>query len=227
MKIPITYPKAAALAISISLIVGGLLLYFSTPQPNNPTPNDYRDILDRLKHEGYSFQFPNDTFTGKTVVLIHDVDYNFEGAKVLAEVEQEYGLRSVFYLRPDANYFTTSIKFFRELEAEGWQIGLHYDCLSRADNDTALALEMFRAHTTYLRTFFNVSLTSYHGDVEYRTDINNYRLYAENTDVWRELELTEVYSYQNFSYIRDTDNHLIIPESLGNLVIVQLHADWW
>lgn len=226
-RIHIKYPKVAASAIAIGLIFSGLLLYFNTPQPLRPNVDAYRDILDQLTIEGYSFHFPNETFSGKTAILIHDVDYSFKGAKVLAEIERDYDVRSVFYLRPDADYFTASISTFQLLESEGWKIGLHYDCLSRADNDTTLALAIFKAQTAYIRSFFNVTETSYHGDAQYRVDIINLQLYVENKDVWNELGLFEVYSYQNFSYIRDTDNILVIPETLSNLVLVQLHADWY
>lgn len=227
MKINMKYPKAAAASIGISLILVGAMLILNPAQPVKQQPETYRDLLKRLQAEGYQFRFPTENFTEKTALLIHDVDYRFSGAQVLTEIEREFGVRSVFYLRPSAGWFTQSISYFQQLEREGWKIGIQQDCLSRTDGNTTLATQLFKAQVAYMRTFFNVSSSTYHGDVEYRLDISNFDLYLNNKTVWTEQGLTEVYGLEDYSYIRDTDNHLVIPQELGNLVIVQLHADWW
>jgi hypothetical protein len=77
-----------------------------------------------------------------------------------------------------------------------------------------------------MRIFFNITSTSYHGD-NYNLTIINLDLYKANVATWQQLGLMEVYAIKIDSYISDTNNHLVIPENLGNTVLVQLHCDWW
>lgn len=215
--------KIKAVLFILALVSAIGTIFLCLPQKRNP--NEYRNILTRLKNEGYTCRFPDENFTGKTALLIHDVDYSFSGAAVLAKVEREFGVRSVFCLRPSAGWYTQSISSFQRLEQEGFKVAIQQDCLSRSDGNATLALQLFKAQLKYMCEFFNVTVSDYHGDVEYNVEIGNFELYDAET--WRQLGLTEIYAYQNYSYIRDTDNKLIIPETLKDLVIVQLHSDWW
>jgi len=195
-------------------------------EPEVHTAQTYRDLLQNLTDQGYAFRLPTDEIKGKTAILIHDVDFNYTGARVLTEVEKEFNTRSCFYLRPDAEYYTQSIPFFLKLQSQGWQIGIQYDTLSRTGGNQTLALELFKAQLAYMRAFFNVSSSTYHGD-KYNSSILNLNLYRQNVDAWRQLGLKEVYSLDDYSYVRDTNNILVVPDMLGDLVLVQLHSDWW
>lgn len=221
--------QVAIVCVGLAILLTGALIVIPRPSAETKFGKQvYVNLLTRLRSEGYTFALPTSNITGKTAILIHDVDFSYEGAETLASVEREFGVKSCFYLRPDAEYWTfpKSIQYFRGLECGGWQIGLHYDCLSRADGNMTFALELFKAQVEYTRKFFNIQSTSYHGD-NYNLSINNYDLYEKNKLVWQTLNLTEIYSLENYSYIRDTNFNLVIPESLGDLVLVQFHADYW
>ena len=208
--------------------MGSILFQAVFPQAG-PFPKErYRELLTKLRNDGYAFAFPFEAVnSSKTAVIINDVDFEYSGANSLSEVEREFGVRSWFFLRVDAAYFSQSIKFFKGLENEGWVIGFQYDSLSRADGNMTFAAELFSAQVVYIRSFFNVSLTTYHGDNEYNVSILNFELFQQNPELWQSLALKEVYSLQNFTYVRDTNRELVVPEQLGDLVLVQLHTNWW
>ena len=83
-------------------------------------------------------------------------------------------------------------------------------------------MQLFRAQLSYMREFFNISTTDYHGD-NYNFKILNMDLYDEQE--WRTMKLNEVYSL-NFSYVTDSNNVYLEPSSFSDLVVVQLHTDW-
>jgi len=186
-----------------------------------------RNIILKLQREGYVFVLPRDYFEGehyaKTAMLIHDADFDVQGAPVFAEIERSLGVKSAFYLRPDAEWYTQNIAYFQSLEAQGWEIGFQYDCLSRSNNNKTLAMQLFKAQLVYMREFFSISTTDYHGD-SYNFTIFNYNLYDKQE--WRTLGLNEVYSLSNYSYVTDTNNVYVEPASFGDLVVIQLHTDW-
>jgi hypothetical protein len=219
--------RAFGFALGLAFVITGALI---CGLPSERTAKSdrviYEEMLRNFIKLGYNFSLPQKNYTGKIVILVHDVDFSYEGAETLVSVERQFNIKSCFYLRPDAFYFTQSIPYFQELEREGWEIGFQYDCLSRANNNTEFAMQLWSAQLTYMRAFFTIKSTDYHGD-SYNLSISNYQLYEHNKVVWEEKEVFELYALQNFSYITDTDAHLIIPETFTDIVLVQLHTDWW
>lgn len=172
----------------------------------------YDDLLHRLGEGNYNY------------VLVHDCDFRIEGLETLLAVEKIYNVKSTCFVRPDAEYFSSSIAYLREIERGGWQIGFHYDCLSRSNGNKELAYRLFKAQLALLRTFFNVTQTRYHGDV-YNLTIGNRELYDEN--LWHELGLSEVSNIKGWSYITDANGTWREPANLTANVLVNLHSDWW
>lgn len=220
--------KALSLVLLCFLVLTGTgisVLFFR--QPSLDDGSRTRNVILKLQQEGYVFVLPRDYFEGvqyaKTALLIHDADFNVQGAPVFAEIERSLGVKSAFYLRPDAEWYTQKIAYFQSLEAEGWEIGFQYDCLSRSDNNITLAMQLFKAQLSYMRDFFNISTTDYHGD-NYNIMIFNYNLFDKQE--WSSLGLNEVYSLGNCSYVTDTNNVYVEPANFGDLVIIQLHTDW-
>ena len=189
-----------------------LLYVFSLPTATRFQPSKYDDLLHRLAVGNYSF------------VLVHDCDYRIDGLKTLLAVERIYNVKSTCYVRPDAEYFTGSLAYLQKVEREGWSIGFHYDCLSRTNGNMTLALQLFHAQLTFLRSFFNVTSTRYHGDI-YNLSIGNRALY--NEEEWREMGLTEVSNIPNWSYITDVNGTWYEEPILKHNVLVNLHSDWW
>jgi len=186
------------------------------------------DLFQRLQNEGYKFVLPkqyNGSNGLKIAILVHDTDFNMEGAKTCVEVETQFNIKSAFYLRVTAEYFTQSIEYFQGLEGEGWEIGLHYDSWSRTYPNTELGQQVFTGQVQYLRTFFTVRTTRAHGD-KYNFGIDNFQYYNEK--LWTNLGLRDFSTLrENFTYIRDTNKRYVEPNPLQNLILINLHTDFW
>lgn len=198
---------------------------------------NYTNLLQRFKNLGYRFVQPRDynsSLTGKICVIVHDVDFRWEGAAILSSIERDFGIKSAFFLRVDANYYNDNIaiSFFKDLQEQGWEIGIHYDCLSRNDGDQQAALSQYVNQISLIRQTFNVSDSRYHGDV-YNLNIHNDWLYGNHTQVWQDLHLREASStsmtelFYGWSYISDSNGKWKEPQQLGDHVLINLHADWW
>lgn len=189
----------------------------------------YRNLLERLIADGYVFILPRHygcVNSSKLAIIVHDVDFSVSGVAVFISIESEMHIKSGFYIRPDADYFTQNVEYFQALEQQGWEIGFHYDCLSRSSGDLSQASRLFEAQLVYLRTFFNISTTRYHGD-SYNLNIVNRDLYVLNQNIWRQNGLKEISNLEGWSYISDTNHQWSQPEKLGNFVLINLHSDWW
>jgi len=62
-----------------------------------------------------------------TLILRHDVDQHPRSALAMAAIEREAGVNSTWYFR----WRTADPEVIRRLRAEGFQIGLHYETLTR------------------------------------------------------------------------------------------------
>lgn len=187
-----------------------------------------KQIIEYLTMQGYKFVLPKEYFsnnyTDKIAIIIHDADFSNIGFKKFIQIESQYGIKSAFYPRPDTEWFSQTIADYQWAEKHGWEIGFQYDCLSRTNNNTKLATEIFLAQLSYMRNLFNISTTDYHGD-NYNLSICNLNLY--NQTLWHSLGLNELYSIPIYSYYSDTNNQLYTPTlPMENLVIIQLHTDW-
>jgi hypothetical protein len=188
-----------------------------------------QELIPRLQSEGYTFLTPTEYFNqptpNKTAIIIHDADFTIKGLESFIQIEKSFNVKSAFYPRPNTDWFSQSIPLLQQAETEGFEIGFQYDCLSRANNNTTFAVQLFQAQLKYMRAFLNISTTTYHGD-NFNLSINNLNLYQNNKDLWKTLELNETYSIQNYSYITDTNAEYKEPKELTNLVLIQLHTDW-
>lgn len=77
-----------------------------------------------------------------------------------------------------------------------WEIGFHYDCLSRSNGNYTLARTLFQAELTEMRTFFNITSTRAHGDVMYNSTIYNGNLYNNSRELWSQQGLIDVTSIE-------------------------------
>lgn len=192
----------------------------------------YGQLLSSLKKKGYELILPRELpekidDLKKICVLVHDVDVRVEGCKVFVEAEEKLGIKSAFFLRPDAEYFSNMIGHFQDLELEGWEIGFHYDSLSRCKGKYFAAKYLFNIQLRYIRSFFNVHSTRGHGD-SLNPKIYNEALYTHNQDEWLELELRDFTILpMKYSYIRDTHGKLVIPKPILNVVLMNCHSDWF
>lgn len=228
--------------VAASSLAWVYITYTQIQQLQQPYPaSKYLDLLQRLKNQGYSFVGPQQlsqysfgsdylikpvNSSSKIAILVHDVDFDYKGASTLAEVERAFGVRSIFFVRVDADYFTQSISYFQSLEQKGWAIGIHYDSLSRSNGNQTLAINLFTAQLIYARTFFHVDYSRSHGD-NYNLNVWNEWLYGNYTQTWSQLHLTDLTNIAGASYIADTNKVWSEPTQLKNIVLVNLHVDYW
>ena len=241
----------AFIVVTIASIIGGIQIKNLDKIPYSPT--QYQNLINKLKADGYTFVLPKDlgkTNATKIAVIVHDCDYSLNGAKVFIKTENESGIRSAFFLRPDpdswntTNYFPQNIQYFRSLESQGWEIGFHYDCLSRGDGNWTFAMQLFKAQLVYMREFFNITTTRSHGDVFYNnTFINGVRiyngwLYQHNMHTWQDLCLVDASDWTGLvdssslnqtAFYSDSGFHTWnIPANINaRRVMINLHTDWW
>jgi hypothetical protein len=221
--------RSKMLKILIGIIAINCLVWldFEIVHANDPYPESkYADLL--REFEGWTFRQGKDyeiNVSAKTIYLIHDVDFDVHGVTVFAQIEGEYGLHSSLYLRPDADYFTQNIGYFQRLEHEGWEIGFHYDCLSRCNGNRTLATALFIAQLSYMRSFFTITSCRPHGD-NYDFQIYNGALF--NQTLWKQLGLTEVANVPgSWHYITDTNRHFSDTNPKANITFINLHSDYW
>jgi hypothetical protein len=94
---------------------------------------EYREFLLLAVHHGYSIVsletwistgFPHG---GRTLILRHDVDQHPRSALAMAAIEEELELRSSWYFR----WRTAHPALIARLQGSGFEIGLHYETLTR------------------------------------------------------------------------------------------------
>lgn len=139
--------------------------------------------------------------TDHTIILRHDVDRFPRQAIALAEVERRYGLVASYYFRIPQSFDGSVIRSIADM---GHEIGLHYECLDKADGDIVRAAEILAAELDAIRELGEVKTVSMHGNPLTKFD---------NRDIWRHYEFShfgldgEVYLSMDFCkmmYYSDT-----------------------
>ncbi len=124
----------------------------------------YRELLNALLSEGYSFQTYSDFLQNpkeKVVILRHDVDdRNFHSLE-FAKIQHQLGINGTYYFRVVTNSY--SPKMMRDIESMGHEVGLHYEEMDIANGDVEKAYQMFLSHLNMFRAHVNVSTICMHG----------------------------------------------------------------
>ena len=173
------YSKARSTFKSLGLI---------REQENPPLP-EYEEFLKFISNDSfnvypiceYQTSYRKDKIN---IVLRHDLDYD-KGYE-MAKLEQEYGIRSTYYLRLHSDRYAVSevIPFYQELESKGYEIGYHYEIVDLFPFDNDTAKKVFELELEYLRRYFNVRSAAPHGllfggcsyQFEQWTDLSDYNL---------------------------------------------------
>jgi hypothetical protein len=96
---------------------------------------EYRRFLDSARGHGYRLvpleAWVRDTSEGadgeRVMIMRHDVDQHPRSALTMAEIESDLGIRSSWYFR----WRTAHPAVVAELRERGFEIGLHYETLTR------------------------------------------------------------------------------------------------
>jgi hypothetical protein len=94
------------------------------------TYDRYRDLLEGLLNDGYSFRCFSDGLGEGDVLLRHDVDYSPRKAKEIAEIESDMGVSSTFFFLVSTPLYNILAKQAREyiaaIDELGHNIQLHF-----------------------------------------------------------------------------------------------------
>lgn len=109
------------------------------------TYKSYENLLCLLKEHGYKNCLYNEwKEIKKPAILRHDIDVSLEAALNFSRIEQEYGLRAVYFVLLNTDFYNiASVKsksIVKEVIARGGVIGLHFDELAYKGTDITEAI---------------------------------------------------------------------------------------
>ena len=133
------------------------------------TLKKYRELVSALKDAGYEFVSYVDYADGrradKLVVMRHDVDRSAKRARVLAEIENEMGVRASYYFRE--KFIDDEIRY---IESLGHEVGYHYEELVTEKGDVDKAYARFVRNIEKMRQVADVRTITMHGSPTSRFD---------------------------------------------------------
>ena len=151
------------------------------------TIKKYRELISALKDAGYEFvtyaEYCEGLRADKLVVMRHDVDRSAKRACVLAEIENEIGVRASYYFREK---FIDDRDEIRYIESLGHEVGYHYEELVTEKGDVERAYARFVRNMCALRELVDVKTITMHGSPTSRFD---------SKDMW------QVYDYRELGLI--------------------------
>ncbi len=109
----------------------------------------YQNTLERLKQRGmcsltmHEYLQHSEKQEFSNVVLRHDVDFSPEKLHLLIDVERNYQMKSSVYVLVRNHHYPIKqySDYFKELHADGYEIGLHTYCYSFSDAKKCLSEE--------------------------------------------------------------------------------------
>jgi hypothetical protein len=171
------------------------------------TLDKYTDLCEAIVRSGYTPMtvrdyLETDSLPSRLAVMRHDVDETPRNELTMAQIENDFGIRSTYYFRFKRDVLKPAL--IREVAGMGHEIGYHYEVVDKAKGNLEKALEIFGNELTAFRDFADVKTISMHGNPLTRWD---------NRDLWREHDfkgfgiLGEAYlSFDSHSiaYLSDT-----------------------
>jgi hypothetical protein len=149
------------------------------------TINTYEQLLKIIREQGFQplpFKdyFGNPSPPAKFIILRHDVDERPGNALRMAKIEHEMGICATYYFR--IVKISNNPSIIRQIAALGHEIGYHYEDFSACHGDMKEAIEMFRKHLEYFRTFYPVKTVCMHG-----SSMSGY----DNRELWKKYSLSD------------------------------------
>lgn len=149
----------------------------------------YKKLLIALKDADYQFISFEDYCRGsinsdKWIILRHDVDDRKLHSLAFAQIQNELGIKGVYYFRMVPESFDS--KMIKEIYDLGHEVGYHYEDMDFAKGDKAKAINFFEKHLKQLREFVPINTLCMHGSPRSKYD---------NKDVWQD------YSYFDYGLI--------------------------
>lgn len=163
------------------------------------TLNKYRELLLAFQRQGYQAVFtsqfgereahiPNNPSPvidnrreSPMILLRHDVDLQPQNSLRTALIENELGMKAVYYFRAVPESWDEEI--IRAIASLGHEIGYHYESLTTCDGDVDAAYEDFRTNLERLRALAPVTSICMHGSPKSKWD---------SKDIWKKYDYHEL-----------------------------------
>ena len=102
----------------------------------------YNHMLQLLKNNGYNFcSYDNYPRAERCVIMRHDIDYSLEQAVKLAQIENDFGIQSTYFVLLTSDFYNPassgSYRNLHDIINLGHHVGLHFD-------ETAYSYEEYR-----------------------------------------------------------------------------------
>ena len=132
-----------------------------------------------LQSQGFSFISVTDILQNKEifskyVILRHDVEKYYENALEFARIQNELGIRGVYYFRISEKFFKADI--VRQIVSLGHEVGYHYDDLTQCNGNYNVAIKRFEKNLNMLREIAPVKTICMDG-----SPLSKY----DNRNLWR------------------------------------------
>ncbi len=125
----------------------------------------YESLLKLLLNKGYAIrtfeQYLSDNKINKFVILRHDVDKKPENALIMAQLENQFGIKASYYFRIVKH--SNDPKIIESIAELGHEIGYHYEDLNLAKGDYGLAIDNFEKNLNYFRKYYPIKTICMHG----------------------------------------------------------------
>lgn len=99
----------------------------------------YRNLLDRLQAEGYSFEGYDADPSEGSVFLRHDVDWSPRKARKMAEIEAELGVKATYFFLVSTPFYNVMHEDVMDavvtIEEHGHNVGLHFSTHNYFDEE--------------------------------------------------------------------------------------------
>lgn len=160
--------------------------------------SDYKQLLRTALDQGYEFYtvaeyFDTTTLDTPSIVLRHDVDRRVHNAVALAEVETDLGIDATYYFRTS----TFDPDLAESMEADGHEIGYHYEDLANERGDVRRAHARFAANLASFRQHVTVDTICSHG-----SPLSPHL----NTDLWEGTRTPADYDLTGRAYEVEADD---------------------
>lgn len=144
------------------------------------TVQKYRELLNSLVHQGYSFQTYADFLVEpneKVIILRHDVDLLPKNSLTFAMIQADLGIKGTYYFRAVPQSWNEAV--IKEISKLGHEVGYHYETMDTAKGDIDLAFNQFQFHLNELRKLVKVSTICMHGSPRSKFD---------NKEIWKKYD---------------------------------------
>ncbi len=192
----------------------------------------YKELIYRLRNNGYEFSdYKTWMTTKRPVIFRHDIDYDIKKSVKLAEIENDVGISSTYFVLISSDFYNVFSKESYDgiisIYERGHSIGLHFDELRYPDyrgNKTFIAKKI-QEEATYLSKAIGIDIDT----------VSMHRpsqgLLESNLEIPGIINSYNQVFFKDFKYLSDSRKKWreSLDEAIGNdnKLHILTHAFWY